>query len=143
VSPPLDDRDKYRPKTPPAGIRAQTASPVVEMDDDPTGQHELGHIDEKQLAEARAKRPTDERMARLIAKLEARNDELTQKLLELVTVKATVNVKIDEKRSLADIEEDREDRKASRDFKIRLGALVLAGLTGLGAVVAALLHGCG
>lgn len=133
-----EDRDKYRTKTPPAGVRAQTASPI-EVDEDATGKHELGEIDEHELAERRAKRPTDERIARL----EADRDKLVKTLIELATQRTTVTVEVDKQRSMADIEEDREDRKAAREFKIRLGALVLAGLMGLGVIIAAYLNGCG
>lgn len=138
MSPPRDDRDTYRPKTPPAGVRAQTAAPTVELDDDPTGQHELGRIDEEQLAELRSKRPTDER----VAKLEAKNDELQRKLLELVTVKVTASVEVEKAAATADIEETREDRKAARDFKVKLGAVIVTGLTAITAGLVALLHGC-
>lgn len=138
MSPPPDDRDTYRPKTPPAGIRAQTAAPI-EVDDDPTGQHELGHIDQDELAAARAKRPTDERLA----KLEARNDELQKKLLELVTVKVTASVEVEKAAATANIEETREDRKAARDFKVKLGAVIVTGVTALIAGLVALIsNGC-
>ena len=133
-----DDRDRYKHKTPPAGVRAQTASPI-EVDEDVTGQHELGELDKGELAELRSKRPTDERLARL----EAKNCQLVAKIIELATQRTTVTVEVDKERSLADIQEDREDRKASREFKIRLGALVLAGLMGLGVIIAAYLNGCG
>lgn len=133
-----DDRDTYRVKTPPAGVRAQTASPI-EVDEDITGQHELGAIDKDELAERRAKRPTDERMA----KLEEKNDKLTAALLELAVQRTTVTVEVEKTRSLATIEEDREDRKAKRDFRVRLGAVIVAGLTAITAALVALLHGCG
>jgi hypothetical protein len=133
-----EDRDKYKAKTPPAGVRAQTASPTVEVDEDVTGKHELGEVDEHELATLRAKRPTDERLARL----EAKNDQLVAKLIDLATHRTTVTVEVDKARAIDDIEQDRKDREAARDFKIRLGALVIAGLTGLGMAIAAFLHGC-
>lgn len=70
-----EDRDIRRPKTPPAGVRAQTAAPEPVFDD-PTGQCERGEIEPQQRDELRKKRPTDERLAHI----EKRNDEQDMKL---------------------------------------------------------------
>lgn len=54
-----DDRDTLVRKTPPAGVRAQTASPEVEIFEDVTGMHARGEIDDDEAERRRARRPSD------------------------------------------------------------------------------------
>ncbi len=78
MSPP-DDRETYRPKTPPAGVRAQTLQGTpVEASDEITGQHEAGLIDAMELARLRGRRPTRERVDRLDVKFDQLDDKQDQ-----------------------------------------------------------------
>ncbi len=60
------DRDKLVHKTPPAGVRAQTASPVVEIDDETSGAYD----DPGTRAEYRAGKPIGERVAAIEPKVD-------------------------------------------------------------------------
>lgn len=105
----VPDRDAFVPKDPPPAVRAQTAPPV-HVDDDYTGR-----LEGPELAAARAKRPTNERVGHLEGKHDAlvkTVEHLGDKHQELAVVVANQDGKLDA--ILAHSEESAKERDRRR-----------------------------
>jgi hypothetical protein len=82
----MSERDRYKPKTPPAGVAAQLATPETWPDEECTGKYEGD-----ELEEIRAKRPTKERLRRV----EKKQDKLGVDVGELKATVARIDGKLE------------------------------------------------
>lgn len=72
-----DDRDRHPRKTPPSGVAAQLATPL-EVDDEATGKYEG-----EALLAARARRSTDDRLARLEQRADGHDRQYSEVMADL------------------------------------------------------------
>jgi len=157
-----DDRDVLRPKLAPLNVRAQSAAPAEQFDDY-TGRLELGS---EELRQARAKRPTDERIGRLedkhdalsadvtkvregVGRIEGRLDGQDQVLADIrdalhehrkVTFKAfSAEMDVSTAERKAEIADGLDAKRNRRKRATKLVTTAI-GLVGSGAVIAELIH---